>query len=388
MSTVRVDTQEPAPDMRIGFDMGPITKCRTGVGNYCLSLLRHMLLRVTSDVSVCGLSASLRPPALDEFPPGLCCRWLPLPTRLMYLIWNGLHTPAADTLLGGVDVYHATNYFLPPVKRAKTVLTIYDLAFVKAPELCSPKVVGPFSRGVARFVRKADLVIAASESTKRDLVNLLGAPEDKVRVVYGAAGEGVRAVPRDEAVSVLARRYGVEGPFFLFVGTLEPRKNVAGAIRAFRRVARDLPHRLVLLGGLGWNTGEIERELANPATEGRILRPGMVPDEDLGLFYSAAEALVFPSFHEGFGLPALEAMACGCPVITSNTSSLPEVCGGAALYCPPADEEGLANAMRRVASDRALRLRMIGDGHVQAGRFSWSGCAQQTLDIYREVTLS
>ncbi|MCC6699429.1 MAG: glycosyltransferase family 4 protein [Candidatus Hydrogenedentes bacterium] len=374
--------------MRIGFDIGPITKRRTGVGNYCLSLLRHVLLRATSYVSVRGFSASLHSPALDELPPGLSCTWLPVPTRLMYLIWNGLHTPSVDGLLGGLDVYHATNYFLPPVKRAKTVLTIYDLAFVSAPELCSPKVVGPFSRGVRRFVKEADLVIAASESTKRDLVNLLETSPEKVRVIYGAAGEGVRAVSRDEAVSALSRRYGIEGPFFLFVGTLEPRKNVAGAVRSFRRMARDVPHRLVLLGNAGWNADEILREIANPATADRILRPGPAPDEDLGLFYSAAEALVFPSFCEGFGLPALEAMACGCPVIASNTSSLPEVCGEAALYCAPADEEGLAAAMLRVVSDGDLRSRMINDGQTQARRFSWSRCAQQTLEAYREVARS
>lgn len=374
--------------MRIGFDMGPIARRRTGVGNYCLSLLRHLLLRATSDVSICGLSASLRPPALDELPPGLSCRRLPFPTRLMYLIWNGLRAPTADGLLGGVDVYHATNYFLPPVKRARTILTIYDLAFVKTPELCSPRVVGPFSGAIRRFVEEADLVVAATESTKQDLVDLLGATPEKVRVIYGAAGEGVKAVDKEEAVARLSRRYGLDDPFFLCVGTLEPRKNVAGAVRSFRRMASTLPHRFVLLGGLGWNTEEILRELANPATANRILRPGAVPDEDLGLFYSAAEALVFPSFHEGFGLPALEAMACGCPVITSNTSSLPEVCGEAALYCPPADEQGLADAMLRVASDRDLRSRMIDNGYAQADRFSWSRCAQQTLDTYREVAAS
>ena len=371
--------------MRIGFDMGPITKRRTGVGNFCLSLLRHLLTITTDDESIRGFSASLRPLALDELPPGVSCMSLPVPTRLMYLIWNGLHGPAVDRLLGGVDVYHATNYFLPPTQRARRVLSIYDLAFLSRPEFCSPKVVGPFSRSVRRFVHKADLVIAASENTKQDVVNLLQAPPEKVRVIYGAAGEGVKAAPRDEAVTLLAERFGLEGPFFLFVGTLEPRKNVVGAIRSYLRVADDLPHRLVLLGNLGWNADEIQRELAKPENAGRIVQPGPVADADLSLFYSASEALVFPSHCEGFGLPALEAMACGCPVIASNTTSLPEVCGEAALYRPPEDEEGWADAMRRVVSDPALRSRMIGEGYAQAGRFSWRRCAQQTLEAYREV---
>lgn len=371
--------------MRIGIDVGPLTRAKTGVGQYTHALL-HQLLRLGGDMEFLGLSSGLG--AMDAAAlEGLARhRHLRVPTRALYQTWSLLGWPQADRLLGGVDLYHATNYFLPPVAKARRVVTIYDLAFLRVPELCSPKIVGPFSRGVQRFAREADAVLVCSEATRRDVVELLGVPEDNVAVAYGAVDDDFAPVPRATAAQALAERYGLDTPFLLFVSTIEPRKNVLGLLRAFARVAKEFPHPLVLVGGTGWNSEGVDALIAELGLEQRVRRMGYLPDrKDLPLFYSAADAFVFPSFYEGFGLPVLEAMTCGCPVITSELTSLPEVAGDAALYADPHDPESIAAAIRTVLNDEARRATLAAQGRIQAGRFSWESCARVTLDAYRRL---
>jgi len=380
------------------------------VGNYCLNLLKALLELDSLDIS--GFAASAR--KLDLFALGtpLRHRHLPIPTRAMYMIWSVLGVPRVDSLLGGVDVYHATNYFLPPVRNAKRVLTIHDITFKKHPELCSPKIVGPFSSKVAGFAKKADAVIADSESTRRDIIDLLGVNAERVHTVHLAVDDALQPVPKEEARREVGKKFGLHHPYMIFVSTIEPRKNVPGLIQAFRRIKAEFPHRLVLVGKPGWNMEEFEKvslleslgagtdtpesvsdaieKLSSATSESghkrsRIERLGFVAQSDLSLLYSAADALVFPSFYEGFGLPVLEAMTCGCPVITANNSSLPEVAGDAAEYCDANDVDSIANAMRRVLSDSALRDQMVQRGFVQAAKFSWRKAAEQTAAIYRSV---
>jgi glycosyltransferase involved in cell wall biosynthesis len=169
------------------------------------------------------------------------------------------------------------------------------------------------------------------------------------------------------------------------VGTLEPRKNIAGLLRAFARLPKQFPHRLVLVGGPGWNAGSILAALEAPDLKDRVIRPGFVPDADRALFYSAADLFVLPSFYEGFGLPVLEAMTCACPVVASNTSSIPEVAGDAALLCDPRDDDALAQAIAHVLEDDALRSGMVRRGISQAATFSWRSCAETTLAVYRTL---
>jgi glycosyltransferase involved in cell wall biosynthesis len=370
--------------MRLGFDMGPITSNRTGVGNFCYSLLKA-LLDLEDAPEVHGLAAGLSHPRLGALTARASCRRLPIPTRAMYKIWNTFGLPTVESLIGPVEVFHATNYYLPPVKYAGRVLSIYDLAFLVNPEWCSPRIVGPFTKQIRRFAQEAALILAASEATKRDISNLLGVPEDKIRVTYGAPDSALEPVPREQAAATLASRYGIRSPYLLFVSTIEPRKNVLGLLDAFRSLARRCEHQLVLVGSRGWNAESTLAALHNPDIADRVNLLGFVPFDDLAALYSAADALVFPSHYEGFGLPVLEAMACGCPVITSNTSSLPEVGGDAAIYCDPNDTGALSNAIECVLGDPDRRSRMIATGHDQARRFSWRSCAETTLAAYREV---
>lgn len=371
--------------MRIGLDVTALRPTRTGVGQYVYYLLRH-LLRAAPDCEFLGLSTGRQPAAVDLLPPLAGFRHVGVPTRLMYHCWNTVGVPKADRLLGGVDVFHATNYYLPPVARARRVVSFHDLAFLRNPAWSSPKITGVFSRGVRRFAQEADAIIACSEATRRDIEELLDIPPEKVVVIHDAADVAFGQVTRPQAVDLLATRYGLRQPYLLFVGTLEPRKNVDGLLEAFARVARELPHQLVVVGQDGWGTGPIHRLLRDPRLEGRVRRVGYVQTHhDLAAFYAAAEALVFPSHYEGFGLPALEAMASGCPVIASNRASLPEVCGDAARYVEPEDVDGLAATIRLVAGHDHLRESMSQRGLAQAMRFSWDRCAAETLALYRKL---
>jgi glycosyltransferase involved in cell wall biosynthesis len=370
--------------MRVGIDIGPLTRNRTGVGNYCYYLLKH-LLPLDPAAEWLGFSASRSPIALDGLDGKLAHRHIPVPTRLMYKCWNWTGRPRVDRLLGGVDVYHATNYFLPPTASARRAVTIHDLAFMVAPELCSPRIVGPFAGGMGGFARGADAILTYSEATRRDVVRLLDVPEDKVTVAPMAVDDGFVAMDRDEASRIVKDRFGVAGPYLLFVSTLEPRKNVPTLLRAFHRLRDEIPHNLVLIGGVGWNAAPIFETIRALDLEDRVVRPGFVPHMELPAFYCAAAAFVFPTLYEGFGLPLLEALTCGCPVITSDNSSVPEVTGGAALTCDAMDEEGFAANVLRVLSDAGLREQLSVQGKAHAAHFSWDQCARTTMQVYRRL---
>lgn len=370
--------------MRIGLDVTPLGGQRTGIGRYVQQVVEHLATMEEGD-TLHGLSTGAV--AFDAGGvPGLAShRHLPLPTRAMYQIWNGLKRPRADTLLGGVDVFHATNYFLPPLKSARSVVTVHDLAFLRNPEWGSPKIVKTFSNNMRRFAQRADAIAACSDATKRDVIELLDVDEEKVAVVYEAADDGFDPVDPKEAGEDLARYYGIESPFLLFVSTIEPRKNVDGLLHAFARIQQKIPHHLVLVGKSGWCETTAMDMIRNLGLRDRVLPIGFVSHPDLLKLYSATDAFVFPSFYEGFGLPVLEAMRCGAPVITSSTSSLPEVGGDAAEYVDPNDINGLAETIERVALDSELRTSLRERGLAQARQFSWAECARQTHELYRSI---
>ena len=355
------------------------------MGNYCYCQLKH-LLRVAGACEFVGFASGLRPLELGELAGMLAYRAVPVPTRVLYRIWSLLGGPKVDVLLGGADVYHATNYFLPPTRLARRVVTIYDLSFLTMPEHSSPKITHVFAEGVRRFAREADAVLTCSQATKSDVVRLLGVSPDRVEVAYGAVDEACVPMAREAASERVAVRFGVRRPFILFVSTLEPRKNVPALVRAFGRLAREIPHDLVLAGPKGWCADRIFGTIEELHLADRVILTGFIPERaDLVSLYSAADLFAFPSFYEGFGLPVLEAMTCGCPVVTADNSSLPEVAGEAAVLVDAGDVPGIAEAMRRVLDDDALRQAMVARGFEQARRFSWEACARTTLGVYMEL---
>lgn len=371
--------------MRIGIDLSSLTPRRTGVGSFTYYLTKH-LLDLSFDGSLLGFSSGLHDIDLGALKDRLPQRHVHFPTRGLYKLWEWTGRPRVDALLGGVNIFHATNYFLPPVQAAKRVLTIYDLAFLKNPAWGSPKIVGPFSSTLRRFARQADAIVTCSHATKLDIVELLYTEAEKITVTYGAVDDTFKPVTRPAAVDYLAREHDIRLPFLLYVGTLEPRKNIDGLLESFALIAHDFPHNLVLVGQTGWNMDYLESKIASLGLNNRIHRVGYLPlHSNLPNFYSAADLFFFPSFDEGFGLPVLEAMTCGCPVLCSDRGALPEVVGNAAQLVDPDDVSMMGTTLRMVLMNENVQKEMSRRGLRQAKRFTWRQCAEDTLAVYRKL---
>ncbi len=363
--------------IHVAFDLSSLTRQKSGVGVYTESLIRH-LPDESGGLRISGYSSGRTRPDLHDFRNLVTYRHLPVPTRGLYGAWNSLHMPTIERLVGAVDIFHGTNYVLPPVRNAKRVLTIHDLSFIRCPEWCPPEVVRPYAKNVARFCAEADVVIAVSEFTKRELTDLLDVPESKITVI-GEAIEVPSAV--SESSRFLERLHSIT-PYLLFVGTLEKRKNLLGILTAFNELRVDYPHHLVLAGkpGFGWSecAAYIEREgLAE-----RVHVLGYVSDEEKAALYEHADAFLYPSLYEGFGLPILEAFAGGCPVITARRASLPEVAGDAAVYIEGDEAGELADCMRRVLDDAALQAELRERGRRRLESFSWDRAGRETMGVY------
>ncbi|MCX7839332.1 MAG: glycosyltransferase family 4 protein [Anaerolineae bacterium] len=286
-----------------------------------------------------------------------------------------------------IDLLHALAFAGPLAISIPWIVTIYDLSFMRYPDSFNPLNRIYLTWAVRHAAHHADYLIAISESTKRDLVELVGARPERVRVIYCGKDDAF-APPTDRAALEAWRAArGVPDKIILFVGTIEPRKNIVRLLRAFARAKRaaHLPHRLVLIGARGWKYAEVDRTLAQENLANDVLFVGYVPQDELPRWYQAADVFVYPSLYEGFGMPPLDAMASGTPVITSNAASLPEVVGDAALQVSPTDEDALADAIIRVLTDPALREQMIARGLAQAARFAWTRAAHETMALYRAV---
>lgn len=305
---------------------------------------------------------------------------LPWEIRTLYPSWALLRRPRLPSSLAGLDLLHAPSpSAVPPAGRGqRLVVTVHDLAFLEVPETFTPRWRIMFRLGFARTVRHADAVIAVSEATAADVLRRSRIDPGRVHVVAPGPSLDVGRADVDGTLN----RLGIPRPYILFVGTLEPRKNVATLVRAYRRLAdRGAPHGLVLTGPAGGADGRLEEEIARPGP-GSIVRTGRVSDGDLDALYRGATAFCYPSLYEGFGLPVLDAMARGIPCVTSNASSLPEVAGDAALLVDPRSASELASALERVLSDEELAGRLAGAGRGRAATFSWRRAARQTLDVY------
>ncbi|MBI5303378.1 MAG: glycosyltransferase family 4 protein [Chloroflexi bacterium] len=281
-----------------------------------------------------------------------------------------------------VDLLHALAFAGPHGIAIPWVVTVYDLSFIRYPQSFNTANRLYLTWAVRDAVRRANRVIAISESTKRDLVNLFGIAASQVSVVYCGTDPLFSPTPNSLHPSPT-----MPEKMILYVGTLEPRKNVARLIRAFARAKRaaHLPHKLALIGARGWKHTDVNAAIEAENVRDDVILPGYVPTDDLPNWYRAAELFVYPSRYEGFGMPPLEAMACGTPVVTTNASSLPEVVGDAALQVSPDDDDALADAITRALTDRALREQMRARGLARAAQFSWTRAGNETAAIYRAL---
>ena len=288
-----------------------------------------------------------------------------------------------DHFVGGGDVFHATWHLLPRLRDPVSVMTLYDLSFALFPETHLRVLRWSSNVLVPRFLRTCDRVIAISESTKRDAVRLYGIPEDKIIVIHLAAEDRFRPAAPGRVAEV-RDRFGLPPRFLLYVGTIEPRKNLdalLGALLRLKGQRREVP--LVVAGRLGWLYDGFLTKIRSLGLENLVLLPGFVPDDDLPALYTAAEAFVYPSMYEGFGIPVLEAMGCGTPVLCSNASSLPEVAGDGGILLPPGDPAAWAEAISRLMESTALRGELRERGFRQASRFRWEETARRTWEVYR-----
>jgi glycosyltransferase involved in cell wall biosynthesis len=276
------------------------------------------------------------------------------------------------------------------------VVTVHDLGYLYYPQ-AHTLTQNLYLRWSTRYnARSAARVLADSEATRQDLVRHYQIPPEKIVVIYPGR-DGTLAPVSDEAIQAAVRaRFGIDGPYLLYVGTLHPRKNLVRLVQAFALLLRSsssqvepqgtIPNlQLVLAGQKGWLYEEIFAQVQKLDLTDRVVLTGYVPDTDLPALLSGATGFVFPSLYEGFGFPVLEAMACGTPVVCSNVSSLPEVAGDAALLVDPLDTDALAAAIERVVTDGGLRRNLVERGFAQAERFSWRRCAQKTMRALEDV---
>jgi glycosyltransferase involved in cell wall biosynthesis len=282
------------------------------------------------------------------------------------------------------DLVHYTNYLAPVAAGVPYVVSIHDMSLSLLPACHTLKKRLLTSSLVPIVARGARLILVPSESTRRDVVRLLKVDPARVRVIPYAAAPLFR--PSADGPERLESAYGIRPPYFLYVGTLEPRKNLVRALRAFARVAPRLPgYSFVVVGQRGWKYADVLSEAGREDLHGRVILPGYVPEEDLPVLYTHAQAFVYPSLYEGFGLPVVEAMACGTPVLTSRSSSLAEIGEGAALLVDPHDERAIADGLEALATDRVLHARLAAEGRKRAQSYSWERTGRETVAAYREA---
>jgi glycosyltransferase involved in cell wall biosynthesis len=372
--------------MRIAIDYTPALRQGAGIGRYTRGLVAG-LAEIDRENQYTLFSAGEMLSARD-WPANFHLRASLLPPHWLTVGWHRLHLPIpAELLTGDCDLYPSPDFTLPPLRRARGLVTIHDLSFVRVPECADPGLRAFLEKVVPAAVMRARRILADSENTRKDLIEILRADPDGISVITPAVEPRFR---REDAVARLddvRARYRLPDRFILGLGTLEPRKNFVRLIAAFGQLVRetDLPHALVIGGKPGWLYQDIYRQANQEDLAGRVLFPGFVADEDLPALYSLADVFVFPSLYEGFGIPVLEAMACGTPVVTSNNSSLPEAAGNAALMVEATDSTGLAEAIAKTLDDTELSRRMIAAGYDQASRFTWQRSAQALLKAYERV---
>jgi glycosyltransferase involved in cell wall biosynthesis len=377
--------------MRIAIDYSAAVNQRAGVGR----LVRNQVLAL-ADVDPANeytlVYARPNNGALPEFPPArnFARKQVRLRERWLAVLWHRAKVPfPADWLSGPIDMYHSPDFVLPPLRKARGILTVHDLAFLMRPECADAHLRAYLEEVVPRSVRRADYIIADSENTRNDLVVLLNVPPKSISVVPGGVEERFAEVTDPDLLASARHSLGVgEAPFILALGVLEPRKNLNRLMDAFailktRQQATDL--KLVLAGGQGWLVEGILAHHADSRVRDDILLPGFVPDNLLPAIYSAAGVFAFPSLYEGFGLPILEAMACGTPVVASRASCLPEVAEGASVLVDPDDAEELADALAQTLTDESLRADLAARGRARAAEYTWRRAAERLLRVYEKV---
>ena len=366
--------------MRVGLDARPIQGRFTGDSTYWRGLIEGLSRLDSADEFFIYLDAALPMP---ELPPSGNFRPRLL-RAICWRVWSAWSFPRA-LRRDGIEVAHV-QYTIPPVMPCPVITSIHDVSFKRHPEFFPFKDRLILDMGVRRSKRQAFRILALSEYTRRELLDLYRMPDKKVAVVYPGVDEQFQPLDRAVARELVAREYGVGLPFVLTVGVIQPRKNLDRLLEGFAMLKGILQadHKLVVVGKYGWKQAGLAHRIRELGLIEDVIFTGYVSQEALPALYSAADVFVYPSVYEGFGLPPLEAMACGAPVIAGNRSSLPEVVGEAGVMVDPYDPDAFARAMADVLSSESLRAEMSARGLEQAKKFSWDGTAREVTAIYHQ----
>lgn len=378
--------------MRIGIDISVLNDTqRTGIGVYAYELIRALLNINQKDkfilfgIATLSTYDYLKNLEFKDY-PNVEMKIYKMPAkffRLAFLTWQKLGWPPIEKFIGPVDIFHSFNWFMPPQRGGKKVATVFDLTSILFPEWHDSKTTQLDKARFQKIAESANLVITISESTKNDFLKFN--PRGQMDVIYPAVREVFSREDSgnkgDQGNRVL-RKYKLEPGYLLAVGTLEPRKNLETLVKAYLKSEMSEP--LVLVGKSGWKNEQLLSLIKEYPQ--KIKQLGFIPDEDLAALFRQASCFIYPSLYEGFGMPVLESMAVGTPVITSNVSSLPEVGGDAAKYVDPGDPEEIVRAIREVVGDKGVGKKMVEEGFKQARKFSWEESAKKLNALYQEVT--
>lgn len=368
--------------MKVCLDIQAAVAQRAGVGRYTQQLVRHLPRYAGSDdLSAFYFDFRRRGAAeLTGSLPVRSVRWVP--GRWVQRSWRALNAPAFDLFSGPADVFHFPNFIIPPLRRGRTVVTIHDVSFLRHPEATEARNLQYLTKRIRQTVAKADAIITDSHFSACEIEDLLGVPEDRVFPIHLGLSE--LAAPEEEQILKARKDLNLDKPYILTVGTLEPRKNHTMLIEAFERL-NDFDGDLVIAGMRGWKYEPILERMQNSPCASRIRYLDYVPEEHLAALYGGAELFVFPSLYEGFGLPPLEAMACGTPVVSSSEGSLKEVLGSAVEYMDELTPEACATSMQKLLQDEGRCESLSVWGFKQAATFSWAETAYKTWEVYRSV---
>jgi len=371
-----------------------------GIGHYTYQLVRHLLSIDKKNTYILFFDRSVQKKRLAKFKQNnVFIRFFPF-VQYSRLMPVGYSHFLVSAILDRekLDVFHSPVFSLPSSYKGNSVITVHDLGIYKFPELYLKENVGRLKRDIPRILKQARKIIAVSNSTARDLKKIFNLSNKKIRVIFNGLDKRFFKKETKTEVKKIKHKYGIKKNYFLFLGTLDPRKNIVQVISAYEQFRNKLTHspeqsknyqffdcQLVLAGAKGTRFVKIQRKISLSKYKKDIILPGYIPADDLNALFAGADIFIFPSLHEGFGLPVIEAMAKGVPVITSNISSMPEIAKGVALLIDPYNVAKIAQSMYNLSVDRDLRRKLSIGGRKRAGKFCWRKCARQTLGVYKEA---